>query len=103
VIGLWWRPSRLPTLIAVADAMSMVNWPLSSVVTLPTPGTFSTMPGSGTLTSGSRASMPMRVQPWTVTTVGTGGSAASALAVAATAGSLPMPQPSKPHSCLSFW
>jgi hypothetical protein len=99
-IAPWWRPSRAPTGIDTAAAMLITNWPLLSVVTAPMPGTFSTRPGSGTLTSALKASLPVRVQAMTVTVVLTGAGSGAAI-------SLRMPwwgclQPAKPHSCLSL-
>ena len=103
LIGEWWRPSSAPTAMLTELAMLIVNWPLLSVVTAPMPGTVSCRPGSGTLTSPEKPSLPVRVQPRTVTVVSTGGAdtAAALLAVAAPAW-LAWPQSAKPHSCLSL-
>src|SRR5689334_2544257 len=49
MIGLLWIPSMLVTVTVTGAEMSIVNWPLASVVNVPMPGTGTTSPATGVL------------------------------------------------------
>src|SRR5262249_39984203 len=74
VIGELWMPSMLVTVIVTGAVMSIENWPLASVVREPMPGTLTTRPTTGVLTSAAVADWPVRVHAITVTVVATGAS-----------------------------
>ena len=88
-------------LIVTGALMSIVIWPWASVTSVPTPGTVTCTPGSGTLASALKASLPLRVQLSSVTVVGIGASALVAGASSVACAAAPL-QAAEPHSCLSL-